>query len=55
MAILPERFKVILEPDCEEEHGRCMLELTFAYGGVLLHRGGAAGIDGCCRLIPPRG
>ena len=50
MAILPERFRAILEPAFEDEHRRFLLDLTFDPRGVPCYRGQAAGLDACYLL-----
>lgn len=54
MAILPERFRAILEPELEPEHRRFLLELIFDQRGVPYYQGKAAGIDACYLLVPRR-
>ncbi len=50
IAILPDRFEAILDPEYEPEHREFLLGLTFDVRGVPYHRGHAAGIDACFRL-----
>lgn len=50
IAILPQRFDAILDPDLEYEHRRFLLDLTFDSRGVPYHESQAAGIDGCYRF-----
>jgi hypothetical protein len=52
VAILPDRFEAILDPDLEEEHRSFLLGLTFDARGVPFHGSKAAGIDGCYLLKP---
>jgi SAM-dependent methyltransferase len=52
VAILPDRFEAILDPNLEEEHRSFLLGLTFDARGVPFHGSKAAGIDGCYLLKP---
>lgn len=52
VAILPERFDAILDPELEDEHRRFLLGLTFDARGVPFSGEHAAGIDGCYELAP---
>jgi SAM-dependent methyltransferase len=52
IAILPDRFDAILDPEFESEHRQFLLALTFDARGVPYYRGQAAGIDACYRLTP---
>jgi SAM-dependent methyltransferase len=52
VAILPDRFEAILDPNLEEEHRLFLLGLTFDARGVPYHGVNAAGIDGCYLLRP---
>jgi SAM-dependent methyltransferase len=52
LAILPERFKAILEPRLESEHRRVLLQLTFDARGVPKIGEHYAGIDACYEMRP---
>jgi ubiquinone/menaquinone biosynthesis C-methylase UbiE len=52
VAILPDRFEAILDPNLEEEHRSFLLGLTFDARGLPFHGLQAAGIDGCYLLKP---
>jgi ubiquinone/menaquinone biosynthesis C-methylase UbiE len=52
IAILPERFAAILDPELEDEHRTFLLGLTFDARALPYRGSNAAGIDGCYRLAP---
>jgi ubiquinone/menaquinone biosynthesis C-methylase UbiE len=51
LAILPQRFEAILDPELKAEHRNFLLGLTFNDRGMPCHNGQVAGLDGCYGLV----